>query len=117
MRSSACPAIWMTAAFLLVGLPGAKVPPARADDDDRTKPIDGPAALTLAGKLVCDQATDNPAFGSLPVDFVPSPDATGGRYLVAVNSGYGLQFDARTTHAAQSLAVLDFNAAPAPTVL
>src|SRR4051812_27738337 len=52
--------------------------------------------ITPAGWLVMDSTTGLPAVGSLPVTFVRSPDGGGpsgrGRYLVAVNSGYGLRF-------------------------
>ncbi|HYX42787.1 MAG TPA: hypothetical protein VE821_13865, partial [Pyrinomonadaceae bacterium] len=68
-----------------------------------------------------DATTRQPAVGALPVDLVRSPDATGpggaGRYLVAVNSGYGLQFSAATNKAQQSLALIDLNAQPAPVVV
>src|SRR5207253_2052792 len=51
--------------------------------------------------------------GSLPVAFVRSPDRGGpdarGRYLVAVNSGFGVQFDSKTNRAQQSLAVIDLS--------
>jgi YVTN family beta-propeller protein len=77
--------------------------------------------LTPAGSLVVDQTTRQPAAGSLPVDFVRSLDQTGpdnrGRYLIAVNSGYGIQFDAASNRGQQSLAVIDLNAKPAPSVI
>lgn len=72
--------------------------------------------LTPAGELLLDATTGQPAVGSLPVDFVRSPDTTGpdgrGRYLIAVNSGFGLQFTAATNRGQQSLAVIDLNAQP-----
>ena len=50
------------------------------------------------------------AVAPLTVDFVRSPDKNGpdgkGRYLIAVNSGFGLQFNAETNHGQQSLAGL-----------
>ena len=77
--------------------------------------------LTPAGSLVLDLTTRQPAVGALPVDFVRSPDTTGadklGRYLIAVNSGFGIQFNAATNRAQQSLAVIDLNAKPAPLVI
>ena len=91
------------------------------DDDDKTPVAERSSVLAPAGALILDAATGKPAVGSLPVDFVRSPDtggpAGGGRYLVAVNSGYGVQFDARTSRGQQSLAVVDLNAAPAPAVV
>ena len=50
-------------------------------------------SITPAGTLVQDITTRQAAVGALPVDFVRSPDKLGpdgaGRYLIAVNSGYG----------------------------
>jgi YVTN family beta-propeller protein len=77
--------------------------------------------VTPAGDLVMDLTTREPAVGALAVDFVRSPDARGpgggGRYLVAVNSGYGVQFTSSTNKAQQSVAVIDLNAHPAPAVV
>jgi DNA-binding beta-propeller fold protein YncE len=77
--------------------------------------------ITPAGSLVIDSTTRQRAVGSLPVDFVRSPDRTGpegkGRYLVAVNSGYGIQFNAASNRGQQSLALIDLNASPAPVVI
>ena len=94
-------------------------------DDDKPPAVaaetGGAAGLAPAGTLVPDLTTDRAAVGSLPVDFVRSPDAGGpdgkGRYLVAVNSGYGIQFDAtpsrfdgKPSRGQQSLAVIDLDA-------
>src|ERR1044072_10031926 len=69
--------------------------------------------ITPAGTLVQDLTTRQPAVGALPVDFVRSPDKSGpggeGRYLIAVNSGYGVQFNAAANRGQQSLAVIDLN--------
>jgi YVTN family beta-propeller protein len=77
--------------------------------------------ITPAGALVMDATTRQPAVGALPVAFVRSPDKTGpaglGRYLIAANSGYGVQFNSATNKAQQSLAVIDLNARPAPVVI
>ncbi len=76
--------------------------------------------ITPAGSLVMDATTRHPAVGALPVDFVRSPDKTGpdglGRYLIAVNSGFGVQFNSQTNRAQQSLAVIDLNARPAAVI-
>jgi YVTN family beta-propeller protein len=40
-----------------------------------------------------------------------------GRYLIAVNSGFGVQFNSNTNRAQQSLSVIDLNARPAPAVI
>ncbi|HTF37730.1 MAG TPA: hypothetical protein VK651_05440, partial [Blastocatellia bacterium] len=77
--------------------------------------------ITPAGALVMDATTRQPAVGALPFAFVRSPDKTGpdglGRYLIAVNSGYGVQFNSATNKAQQSLAVIDLNVRPAPVVI
>ncbi|MBO0861058.1 MAG: bifunctional YncE family protein/alkaline phosphatase family protein, partial [Chloracidobacterium sp.] len=77
--------------------------------------------VTPAGMLLMDATTRLPAVAPLTVDFVRSPDRGGpdgkGRYLIAVNSGFGLQFNARTNHGQQSLAVIDLLAKPAPVVI
>jgi YVTN family beta-propeller protein len=76
--------------------------------------------LDPAGELVLD-SKGAPAEGSLPVAFVRSPDTTGpggaGRYLVVVNSGYGVQFTAKGNHGQQQLQVIDLTAQPAPMVV
>ncbi len=73
--------------------------------------------ITPAGSLVQDLTTRLPAVGALPVNLVRSPDKLGpggeGRFLIAVNSGYGVQFNAAANRGQQSLAVIDLNAKPA----
>ncbi len=73
--------------------------------------VSGSRQITPAGKLVIDATTAQPAVGALPVDFVRSPDNSGfddkGRYLLTVNSGFGLQFNASTNRAQQSVSVID----------
>ena len=77
--------------------------------------------ITPSGSLVLDATTGQPAVGSLPVSFVRSPDHAakdgGGRYLIVVNSGFGIQFNAATNHEQQSVSVLDLNAQPVPQVI
>jgi DNA-binding beta-propeller fold protein YncE len=77
--------------------------------------------ITPAGSLLIDATTRQPAVGALPVDFVRSPDHTGrdgsGRYLIAVNSGFGIQFNAAGNRGQQSLGVVDLNTSPAPMVV
>jgi len=76
--------------------------------------------ITPAGTLVQDLTTRQTAVGGLPVDFVRSPDRLGpggeGRFLLAVNSGYGIQFNAAANRGQQSIAVIDLNAKPAAVV-
>src|SRR6476619_2529031 len=76
--------------------------------------------ITPAGSLVQDLTTRQPAVGALPVDMVRSPDKSGpggeGRFLLAVNSGYGVQFNAAANRGQQSIAVIDLNVKPAAVV-
>jgi len=77
--------------------------------------------ITPAGKLLQDLTTRQTAVGALPVDFVRSPDNLGpdrgGRYLIAVNSGYGIQFSSEGNKGQQSLGVIDLNATGVPAVI
>jgi hypothetical protein len=77
--------------------------------------------ITPAGSVVLDATTGYAAIGSLPMAFVRSPDHAakdgGGRYLISVNSGYGIQFAAATNREQQSISVLDLNAQPSPRVV
>ena len=77
--------------------------------------------ITPAGSLVQDLTTRQTAVGALPVDFVRTPDKLGpdgqGRFLLAVNSGYGVQFNASGNRGQQSIAVIDLNAKPAAAVV
>ena len=87
-----------------------------ADIKVKNQPASGGRPVTPAGSLVKDLTTGLPAVVPLPVNFVRSPDRTGpgggGRFLVVVGSGFGLQFDAATNRAQQSLAVIDLSARP-----
>jgi YVTN family beta-propeller protein len=77
--------------------------------------------ITPAGTLVMDATTHLPAVGAMPMNILRSPDTLGrdgkGRYLLVVNSGFGVQFSEETNKAQQSIAVIDLNAAPEPTVI
>jgi YVTN family beta-propeller protein len=92
-----------------------------ADINVTNQPASEGRPITPAGSLVRDATTRQPAIGALPVDFVRSPDRDGadkkGRYLLAVNSGFGIQFNAATNRAQQSLSVIDLNAQPEPIVI
>jgi YVTN family beta-propeller protein len=101
-----------------------------ADINVSNQPASEGRPITPAGTLVADATTHQPAVGALAVSFVRSPDRSGpegrGRYLVAVNSGAGLQFNAAlsgryrqssTVNFQQSLAVIDLDARPAPSVV
>ena len=76
--------------------------------------------ITPAGSLVQDLTTRQAAVGALPVDLVRSPDKLGpggeGRFLLSVNSGYGIQFNAAGNRGQQSLSIIDLNAKPAAVV-
>ena len=77
--------------------------------------------ISPAGTLVMDAATHLPAVGAMPMTMSRSPDNLGrggrGRFLLVVNSGYGVQFRAETNEAQQSVAVIDLNASPEPVVI
>lgn len=102
--------------------PVASLPTSSADVRVAHQPASEGRPVTPAGELIMDATTRQPAVGALPVDLVRSPDRDGdggskGRYLVAVNSGYGVQFNAATNKAQQSLSVIDTRARPAPAVV
>ena len=77
--------------------------------------------ITPAGTLVLDASTHLPAVGAMPMAMLRSPDTLGrnrkGRYLLVVNSGFGVQFSEETNKAQQSIAVLDLNAKPDTAVI
>lgn len=85
------------------------------------KPASQGRIITPAGKLLLDATTNQFAVGSLPVEFVRSPDKSGsdgkGRYLLAINSGYGIQFSAKLDKNYQSISVIDLNSNPEPKVI
>src|SRR5215813_2282866 len=93
----------------------------RAEKPSENEPAGEGLTITPAGSLLLDISTRQPAIGALTVDFVRSPDRTGpegnGRYLIAVNSGYGVQFNSSDNRGYQSLSVIDLNAKPAPLVV
>jgi hypothetical protein len=77
--------------------------------------------ITPAGTLVMDAGTHMPAVGAMPMAFLRSTDKLGkdgkGRYLLVMNSGFGVQFSEDTNKAQQSIAVIDLNADPEPRVI
>ena len=90
-----------------------------------TAEVDPPATqqdrtLTPAGKLILDAANGLPAVAPLTMNFVRTPDANGpdgkGRYLIAVNSGWGIQINSRG-RGNQSLSIIDLNKTPEPQVI
>ena len=108
-------AVAIVATLAGISLAFSQVRAAQQEPSSEGRPV------TPAGTLILDETTGHPAIGSLPVAFVRSPDHAakdgGGRYLVSVNSGYGIQFDSKTNEGQQSLSVLDLNAQPAPQVV
>jgi YVTN family beta-propeller protein len=109
------------ALFVVAAALGFALVSSSADITVTNQPASEGRPITPAGSLVVDLTTRQPAVGALPVGFVRSPDKAGpggrGRYLVAVNSGFGLQFSAATNRAQQSLSVIDLGARPAPAVV
>ena len=108
-------ALLLTACLIFGSLGGVWSSGAAADE-----PASQGRPITPAGSLVQDVTTRQTAVGALPVDFVRSPDKLGpagaGRFLIAVNSGYGIQFNAAANRGQQSLSVIDLNAKPAAVV-
>ncbi|HEX8185469.1 MAG TPA: bifunctional YncE family protein/alkaline phosphatase family protein, partial [Blastocatellia bacterium] len=112
---------WPVAFMIVLVFATAVLLTSAADVTVNEQPASEGRPITPAGGLVMDATTRQPAVGALPVAFVRSPDSTAadgaGRYLVAINSGFGIQFNAATNRAQQSLAVIDLNARPAPQVI
>jgi YVTN family beta-propeller protein len=108
---------------LILGI--ASFPLALASGQNQIPIANQPASegrpITPVGSLILDATTGLPAVGSLPVTFVRTPDHSakdgGGRFLIAVNSGYGVQFSASTNEGQQSLSVIDLASQPAPRVI
>ncbi|MGI8467492.1 MAG: bifunctional YncE family protein/alkaline phosphatase family protein [Pyrinomonadaceae bacterium] len=73
-----------------------------------------------AGKLIIDAGTNEPAVMPLTFNFARSPDTSAadgkGRFLIAVNSGYGLTFNSKSKPQ-QTLSVIDLNKSPVPQVV
>jgi YVTN family beta-propeller protein len=107
--------------ILLLSLPGEFTHSLANDETITDQPASEGRNITPAGELIRDTTTNQTAVGALPVDFVRSPDNFGadgqGRYLLAINSGFGVQFSADTNRAEQSIAVIDLNGKPAPQVI
>ncbi|MEP7076990.1 MAG: YncE family protein, partial [Acidobacteriota bacterium] len=76
--------------------------------------------ITPAGRLLIDSTTGLPAVAPLTMNFVRTPDSSGpdgkGRYLIGVNSGYGIELTSKSKPN-QSLSVIDLNAKPEPQVI
>ena len=76
--------------------------------------------ITPAGRFLVDSSTGLPVATPMTLNFVRTPDRTGpdgkGRFLLAVNGGYGMQFtsESKPQH---TLAVIDLNLKPEPRVV
>src|SRR5437016_3215782 len=106
-------------AFLAISL-YVKTPLAHAGEPEIDEIPSVNSLLSPVGKLLLDASTGLPAVTPLTVNFVRTPDTTGpdgkGRYLIAVNSGYGVEFTSKSK-GQQTLAVIDLNLAPDPKVI
>ncbi|MBS1794653.1 MAG: hypothetical protein JSS81_12410 [Acidobacteria bacterium] len=96
-----------------------------ANSGSRVRATDQSTALqerktNPAGRLMLDAETGQPAVMPLTFNFVRSPDPDGrdgrGRYLIAVNSGYGLTFNSKSKPQ-QTLSVIDLDRTPSPEVV
>src|SRR5256884_1286027 len=105
----------VSAGFLVITLGFCEIARCQQEPAGEGRPI------TPAGALVIDVATHLPAVGAMPMAMLRSPDSLGrggkGRYLLVINSGFGVQFSEETSRAQQSIAVIDLNAAPDPLVI
>jgi YVTN family beta-propeller protein len=76
--------------------------------------------VSPAGKPVIDNETGLAAVMPMTFQFVRTPDRAGpdgkGRYVIAVNSGYGLTFTSKSKPN-QTLSVIDLNRRPEPMVV
>src|SRR5262245_35088209 len=92
-----------------VALTGSWLASADFQNQVQRQPASEGRPITPAGILLTDATTRLAAVTPLTVDFVRTPDKSGpdgkGRYLIAVNSGFGLQFSADTSRGQQSLSV------------
>jgi YVTN family beta-propeller protein len=91
-----------------------------ADTSFPPPPTQQDRKLTPAGKLILDATNGLPAVAPLTMNFVRTPDTMGpngkGRYLIAVNSGWGMQINSRG-RGNQTLSVIDLNKTPEPQVI
>ena len=89
-------------------------------DSQSVGPWSQSRVITPAGKLVLDSSNGLPAVAPLTMNFVRTPDNLGsdgkGRFLIAVNSGWGEQVNSRGKQN-QSLSVIDLNKTPDPQVV
>lgn len=123
LSSLARSVVLVIAALLFTALPSAQKNGAQeigALEKLEGAPIVQGRPLNPSGELVMDRSSGRPAVASMPVRFVRSPDAGGpgggGRYLISVNSGFGVQFSVDTNRAQQSLSVIDL-VGPLPVVV
>lgn len=98
--------VFAAAMMIYLGAPSSRAADVTGEDITAPKP---------AGRLVLDAGTGLPAVAPLTMNFVRTPDTRGpdgkGRYLIAVNSGYGLTPSSKSK-AQQTLSVIDLNAKP-----
>lgn len=91
-----------------------------ASEELAVEPLDQDRKVSPVSSLIVDSGTGLAAVAPLTVNFVRSPDRTGpdgkGRYLIAVNSGYGLRFNSKSK-AQQTLSAIDLNIKPKPQVV
>jgi YVTN family beta-propeller protein len=92
----------------------------RADDEAARLADTNPWAPTPAGTLLKDASTGETAVMPLTMTFARTPDKGGpdskGRFLLAVNSGYGLHFTSKSK-AQQTISVIDLDLKPEPKVV
>jgi len=93
---------------------------ARAQDEKSARVAPQDRIITPAGKFILDASNGMPAIAPLTMNFVRTPDSDGpdgkGRYLIAVNSGWGIQQTSRS-RGNQTLSIIDLNKTPDPLVV
>ncbi|HKX83958.1 MAG TPA: hypothetical protein VJL58_07060 [Pyrinomonadaceae bacterium] len=114
------PIAFIAAIILVTGLVIYYVPRSQAGDDAKALYEFVDNVPKPAGKLIIDAETNLPAVAPLTMNFVRTPDTLGpdgkGRYMIAVNSGYGIQVNSKSK-AMQTLSVIDLNLKPEPKVV
>src|SRR5262245_12966921 len=113
-------AVYCLAVVGIAGLLYFGVDRSRADDEAVKFSDTNPWAPKPAGTLLKDASTGEVAVMPLTMTFARTPDKGGpdsrGRFLLAVNSGYGLQINSKSK-AQQTISVIDLALKPEPMVV
>jgi YVTN family beta-propeller protein len=112
--------VFVAACLAVIAIPAIYRLSVEADTSSNVADAFQDRSITPAGKLIMDASNGLPAVAPLTMNFVRSPDTNGpdgkGRYLIAVNSGWGIQQNSRT-RGNQTLSIIDLNKTPEPQVI